>query len=111
MLCLQLVPIVWDLVSQRAIELVGEIIAQVVTIAHMRLSMGVIQAGLEAELGETRTRVERHEETLRAQSERIGDLAGSLHPLEPRQEHVPRTHVPRAADAALGDPRLRLAPP
>jgi signal transduction histidine kinase len=77
-LCLQLVPIVWDLVSQRALELVGEIIAQVVTIASMRLSMRAIQAGLEAELGETRTKVERHEETLRAQSERIGDLAGSL---------------------------------
>jgi signal transduction histidine kinase len=77
-LCLQLVPIVWDLVSQRALELVGEIIAQVVTIASMRLSMSAIQAGLEAELGETRTKVERHEETLREQSERIGDLAGSL---------------------------------
>jgi len=77
-LCLQLVPICWDLVSQRALELVGEIIAQVVTIAHMRLSMSVIQAGLEAELGDTRSRVERHEETLRAQSGRIGDLAGSL---------------------------------
>ena len=68
----------WDLVSQRAIELVGEIIAQVVTIAHMRLSMSAMQSGLEAELGRTRTRVERQEETLRAQSERIGDLAGSL---------------------------------
>jgi len=77
-LCLQLVPIVWDLVSQRALELVGEIISQVVTIASMRLSMRTIQAGLEAELGETRTKVERHEETLRAQSERIGDLASSL---------------------------------
>jgi signal transduction histidine kinase len=77
-LCLQLVPIVWDLVSQRALELVGEIIAQVVTIASMRLSMRAIQDRLAAELGETRTKVERHEETLRAQSERIGDLAGSL---------------------------------
>jgi signal transduction histidine kinase len=77
-LCLQVVPIVWDLVSQRAIELVGEIIAQVVTIAHMRISMTTIQSGLEAELGDTRTKVERQEETLRAQSERIGDLAGSL---------------------------------
>jgi signal transduction histidine kinase len=77
-LCLQLVPICWDLVSQRALELVGEIIAQVVTLAHMRLSMSAIQAGLETELGDTRTRVEQHEETLRAQSERIGDLAGSL---------------------------------
>jgi signal transduction histidine kinase len=77
-LCLQLVPICWDLVSQRALELVGEIIAQVVTIAHMRLSMTDIQAGLEAELGNTRSQVVEHEETLRAQSERIGDLAGSL---------------------------------
>ncbi|MCC6765381.1 MAG: HAMP domain-containing histidine kinase [Deltaproteobacteria bacterium] len=77
-LCLQLVPICWDLVSQRALELVGDIITQVVTLAHMRLSMGAIHAGLEAELGTTRHRVERQEETLRAQSERIGDLAGSL---------------------------------
>ncbi len=77
-LCLQLVPICWDLVSQRALELVGEIIAQVVTIAHMRLSMTAIQGGLEAELGHTRSRVVEHEETLRAQSERIGDLASSL---------------------------------
>ena len=77
-LCLQMLPICWDLVSQRALELVGEIIAQVVTIAHMRLSMTAIQGGLEAELGDTRTRVEQHEETLRAQSVRIGDLASSL---------------------------------
>jgi signal transduction histidine kinase len=77
-LCLQLVPICWDLVSQRALELVGEIIAQVVTIAHVRLSMSAIQVGLEAELGSTRSQVERQEETLRAQSERIGDLASSL---------------------------------
>ncbi len=76
--CLQLVPVCWDLVSQRALELVGDIIAQVVTLAHMRLSMGAIQAGLEVELGTTRSRVEQQEETLRAQSERIGDLAGSL---------------------------------
>ncbi len=77
-LCLQLVPLCWDLVSQRALELVGEIMGQVVTIGHMRLSMGAIQAGLEAELGSTREQVEQHEETLRAQSERIGDLATSL---------------------------------
>jgi len=77
-LCLQLVPICWDLVSQRALELVGEIIAQVVTIAHMRLSMTAMQDGLEAELGTTRSRVVEHEETLRAQSARIGDLASSL---------------------------------
>ncbi|MCC6849900.1 MAG: HAMP domain-containing histidine kinase [Deltaproteobacteria bacterium] len=77
-LCLQLAPLCWDLVSQRALELVGDIIAQVVTLAHMRLSMGAIRAGLEAELGTTRGRVERQEETLRAQSERIGDLASSL---------------------------------
>lgn len=77
-LCLQVLPICWDLVSQRALELVGEILAQVVTIAHMRLSMSKIQHGLEAELGNTRTQVEQHEETLRAQSERIGDLASSL---------------------------------
>ncbi len=77
-LCLQLVPLVWDLVSQRALELVGEILAQVVTIAHMRLSMTEIQRGLETELGSTRKEVEQHEETLRAQSERIGDLATSL---------------------------------
>lgn len=77
-LCFQLVPICWDLVSQRAIELVGEIIGQVVTLAHMRLSMGAIRAGLEAELGDTRSQVVRQEETMRAQSERIGDLAGSL---------------------------------
>ena len=77
-LCLQVVPICWDLLSQRAIELVGEIVAQVVTIAHMRLSMSAIQTGLESELGSTRTQVEQHEETLRAQSERIGDLASSL---------------------------------
>jgi signal transduction histidine kinase len=77
-LCLQVVPICWDLVSQRAIELIGEIVAQVVTLAQMRLSMSAIQAGLEAELGSTRSRVEQHEETLREQSQRIGDLAGSL---------------------------------
>jgi cell cycle sensor histidine kinase DivJ len=77
-LCFQLVPICWDLVSQRALELVGEIIAQVVTIAHMRLSMSEIQTGLETELGSTRSQVVEHEETLRAQSERIGDLASSL---------------------------------
>ncbi len=77
-LCLQLVPICWDLVSQRAIELVGEIIGQVATIAHMRLSMSAMQIGLEAELGSTRTQVEQQEETLRAQSARIGDLASSL---------------------------------
>jgi len=40
--------------------------------------MSAIQTGLESELGSTRTQVEQHEETLRAQSERIGDLAGSL---------------------------------
>ena len=45
-LCLQVVPIVWDLVSQRALELVGEILGQVVTIAHMRFSMTAIQRGL-----------------------------------------------------------------
>ena len=77
-LCFQLVPICWDLVSQRAIELVGEIIGQVATLAHMRLSMRAIQAGLECELGSTRSQVVKQEETLRAQSERIGDLAGSL---------------------------------
>jgi two-component system cell cycle sensor histidine kinase PleC len=43
----------------------------------MRLSMTAIQSGLETELGESRVRVERQEETLRTQSERIGDLAGS----------------------------------
>lgn len=77
-LCLQVVPIVWDLVSQRALELVGEILGQVVTIAHMRFSMTAIQRGLETELGDTRSQVEQHEETLRAQSGRIGDLATSL---------------------------------
>jgi len=77
-LCVQVVPICWDLVSQRAIELVGEIVAQVVTIAHMRFSMTAIQRGLEAELGDTRSKVVEQEETLRAQSEHIGDLAGSL---------------------------------
>ena len=76
--CLQLVPVCWDLVSQRALELVGDINAQVMTLAQTRLSMSAIQAGLEAELGSTRSRVERQEETLRAQSERIGDLATSL---------------------------------
>jgi signal transduction histidine kinase len=77
-LCLQVLPICWDLVSQRALELVAEIIGQVVTIAHMRFSMTAIQSGLETELGQTRSRVEQHEETLRAQSQRIGDLATSL---------------------------------
>lgn len=77
-LCLQVVPIVWDLVSQGALQLVGEILGQVVTIAHMRFSMSAIQRGLESELGDTRSQVEQHEETLRAQSQRIGDLATSL---------------------------------
>jgi signal transduction histidine kinase len=77
-LCLQVVPIVWDLVSQGALQLVGEILGQVVTIAHMRFSMTAMQRGLETELGDTRSQVEQHEETLRAQSQRIGDLATSL---------------------------------
>jgi signal transduction histidine kinase len=72
------VPIVWDLVSQGALQLVGEILGQVVTIAHMRFSMTAMQRGLETELGDTRSQVEQHEETLRAQSQRIGDLATSL---------------------------------
>ena len=68
----------WDLAAQRAHELIGETIDQIVTLAQMRISMGDIQRQLESELGETRTTISRQEETLREQSERISRLAASL---------------------------------
>ena len=77
-LCEEVVAAPWDLARQRALEIVGEIIGQVVTLAQVRLSMVEIQCKLEAELGSNRNRINDHEETLRAQSQRISDLAISL---------------------------------
>ena len=77
-MCVQLLSVTWDLISQRALELVGEIISQVLTVAQTRLSMAGIQHGLERELGSSRTQLSQHEQTLRAQSERISGLAASL---------------------------------
>src|SRR5205807_2339585 len=68
----------WDLARQRALELVGEIVDQVATLAAVRLSMTTIQRRLEDELGSSRSLLSNQEETLRAQSERIGGLASSL---------------------------------
>ena len=72
------VAVPWDLARQRALELTGEIIGQVVTLTQVRFSMTEIQRELEAELGSSRNRINDQEETLRAQSQRIGDLATSL---------------------------------
>ncbi len=68
----------WDLASQRAHELIGETIDQIITLAQVRISMGDIQRDLECELGETRTTISRQEETLREQSDGISRLAASL---------------------------------
>ncbi len=77
-LCEEIVPTPWDLARQRALELVGEIIDQVVTLADVRLSMAGIQRGLEEELGTSRSILSDQEETLRAQAARISGLATSL---------------------------------
>ena len=77
-LCVRLSPGSWDLVSQRALELAAEIIDQVATLAQVRLTMAEVQRGLESELGDSRNRLVRQEATLREQSKRIGELAGSL---------------------------------
>jgi signal transduction histidine kinase len=77
-LCEELVSTPWDLARQRALELVGEIIDQVVTLAQVRISMTDIQHRLEAELGSSRSLLSDQEETLRAQSDRISGLASSL---------------------------------
>ena len=101
----------WDLARQRALELVGEIIDQVVTLAQVRISMTDIQHGLEAELGSSRSLLSDQEETLRAQSDRISGLASALVTLDPGEEPLPGSDVPRAPDPAERDPRLRLDPP
>jgi len=77
-MCVHVLTVVWDLTSQRALELVGEIVSQVLTLAQVRLSMTAIQRGLEVELGSSRTRLTRQDHTLREQSERIAGLATSL---------------------------------
>ncbi len=77
-MCVQLLTVTWDLISQRALELVGEIVSQVLTVAQTRLSMAGIQRGLEREIGSSRTQLSQHEHTLREQSERISGLATSL---------------------------------
>src|SRR6185369_3540114 len=77
-LCEEIVPTAWDLARQRALELVGEIIDQVVTLADVRLSMAALQRGLEDELGTSRSILSDQEETLRAQAARISGLASSL---------------------------------
>jgi signal transduction histidine kinase len=76
--CEEVVSTPWDLARQRALELVGEIIDQVVTLTEVRLSMASIQRHLEAELGMSRSLLSDREETLRAQSDRIGNLTGAL---------------------------------
>jgi signal transduction histidine kinase len=76
--CEELVSTPWDLARQRALELVGEIIDQVVTLAQVRMSMTDIQHRLQAELGDSRSILSDQEETLRAQSDRIRGLASSL---------------------------------
>jgi signal transduction histidine kinase len=78
MMCVQVLPVVWDLVSQRALELAGEVIGQVLTLGQMRLSLDEIRRSLECELGSTRNQISQHEHTLRAQSDRIAGLATSL---------------------------------
>jgi signal transduction histidine kinase len=77
-LCVQVIPVPWDLVSQRALELVAEIVGQVLTLAQMRISMAGIQRDLETELGLTHRRIDHQEATLRAQAERISRLASTL---------------------------------
>lgn len=77
-LCEELIATPWDLARQRALEIIGEIIDQIATLAEMRLSMAAIQRRLEHELGSSRTLLSDQEETLRAQSERISGLASSL---------------------------------
>jgi signal transduction histidine kinase len=77
-LCEEMVVAPWSLARQRALELVGEIIEQVVTLSQVRFSMTEIQRELEAEIGSSRNRISDQEETLRAQSQRISDLAASL---------------------------------
>ncbi len=77
-LCEEIVTTGWDLARQRALELIGEIIDQVVTLTEVRLSMASIQRHLETELGTSRSLLSDREETLRAQSDRIGSLTGAL---------------------------------
>jgi signal transduction histidine kinase len=77
-LCEEVVAAPWDLARQRALELIGEIVEQVVTLTQVRLSMTELQREIAAELGTSLTRISDQEETLRAQSERISDLATSL---------------------------------
>jgi signal transduction histidine kinase len=77
-LCEELVTAPWDLARRRALELIGEIIDQVATLAEVRLSMTAIQRRLEQELGSSRSLLSDQEETLRAQSERITGLANAL---------------------------------
>ena len=77
-LCEELVTTPWNLARQRALELVGEIIDQIVTVADLRLSMTAIQRRLERELGTSRSLLSDQQETLRAQSDRISGLASAL---------------------------------
>jgi len=77
-LCEEVVEAPWNLARQRALELVGEILEQVVTLTQVRFSMAEIQRQLETEIGSSRDRINDQEETLRAQSQRISDLATSL---------------------------------
>ncbi len=77
-LCEELVATPWNLARQRALELVGEIIDQIVTVADLRLSMSAIQRRLEHELGSSRSLLSDQQETLRAQSDRISGLASAL---------------------------------
>lgn len=77
-LCEDIVATPWDLARQRALELVGQTIDQVVTLADVRLSMAAIQRGLADELGTSRSILFDQEETLRAQAARISGLASAL---------------------------------
>ncbi len=77
-LCEEIVSTPWDLARQRALELVGEIVDQVVTLTEVRFSMASIQRRLEGELGTSRDLLNDQQETLRAQSDRIGSLTGAL---------------------------------
>jgi len=77
-LCEELVTTPWNLARQRALELVGEIIDQIVTLADVRLSMTTIQRRLEHELGSSRSLLTDQRETLHAQSDRISGLASAL---------------------------------
>jgi signal transduction histidine kinase len=77
-LCEELVTTPWNLARQRALELVGEIIDQVVTLAEVRLSMTAMQRRLEHELGTSRSLLSNQAETLHAQAERIDGLTSSL---------------------------------